>query len=127
MNPIKKMKLELKAMAADIRENRLTTRSAQSQASLWYNAHADMKYDSPEWKQWRVLFSTADQYGLVRRAAEFRIKFVAYCLLRGRKYEEIESRVRPGNEIDMKRVEAVKQAVENEFEALRASQVQSVA
>ena len=38
------------------------------------------------------------QYKILKIQRHYRHKHIAYCLLRGRKYEEIESKVREGNE-----------------------------
>lgn len=122
MNPLKKMKAELKALALEIRQKRQTTKINQRSWSFWYNANPGLDYRDPKRLEGDKFLSGIDQWGLVCKAAEFRIKFVAYCLLRGRKYEEIEPRVRDGNEIDMERVEKIMKVVENEFEALRASE-----
>lgn len=38
------------------------------------------------------------QYSITHTKSDYRHKHIAYCLLRGRKYEEIESHIREGNE-----------------------------
>lgn len=45
---------------------------------------------------------------LKRWQVEYRHNHVAYCELRGRKYEEIESKVRPENKLDRSRVNKIK-------------------
>jgi len=80
MNIVKKqIKEELKQLAKDIRLKKKLLKSKQRDLSATYKDHSDVEYA---------------QY-------DFRIKHVARCMLRGTPYEKIESKVRPGNEIDM--------------------------
>ena len=106
---LKEMKQELKAMAAGIRESRREFKARHSRVSRWEKGfpnchqygHPEYKLrqqfiDKPENKTWFAW--TADPY-------EFRKKHVIYCMLRGRKYEEIEPKVKPENELDMGAIE----------------------
>jgi len=62
------LKAELKTLAKEIR--------------YWKHRRDHwMEYDKLQWYY---------QLEVLRRAHTFRIKHIAYCLLRGRKYEEIE-------------------------------------
>lgn len=57
-----------------------------------------------------------EQGDLLSATRKFRYEHVAYCLLRGRTYEQIENKVKPENEIDMYRV---KQIMETMLTGLR--------
>lgn len=83
---IKEMKAHLKTLAASIRQHRREYKDAQRGRGVDWTA--------PYWK----VFAESDQ---------FRYEHVAYCLVRGRKYEEIERTVHEGNEIDMEKVEKI--------------------
>lgn len=83
------LKAELKALAKEIKEWKF-------KRDHWYD------YDSLQWKF---------QYGVMERAREFRHKHIAYCLLRGRKYEEIEQ-PRENNKPDMIYVQLVMEEYE---------------
>jgi len=45
------------------------------------------------------------QINLLNKKEQFRYEHIAYCLVRGRKYDEIEKKTRPENTIDMFKVE----------------------
>ena len=106
---LKELKQELKTLAETIREKRRAHRDGQRTASAWDVAHpgwSAMKWSDPVRKErWEV-------YGKIPgdpdyESDTFRYKHVAYCMARGRKYEEIEPKVSPGNELEMNRVEAI--------------------
>lgn len=46
---------------------------------------------------------------------EYRYDHVAYCMLRGRTYEEIENKVRPGNEILMDNVVKIMEKMKSDI------------
>lgn len=48
-----------------------------------------------------------EQGDLLRMQHDFRYHHIAYCMLRGREYHEIENKVKPNNEINMDRVERI--------------------
>lgn len=131
---LKKMKSELKEMAANIRASRRESRDIESKFSHWQNAHPKChEYGSSERKEMWA-FSTEQhktrKFPWVASPAEFREKHIIYCLLRGRTYEQIEPKVRQGNEprwdrID-KALEVARQQLDKEraeYEALRRSAV----
>ena len=64
------LKIRLKQLAKEIRE--------------WKNNRKQDRRIKLNMNQWRV------QAALDRRRSEFRHKHIAYCMLGGRKYEEIE-------------------------------------
>src|SRR5574343_1859195 len=99
MHPFKKMKEELKALATEVRTARETMKHNQRLG----------KFD------WR------EPGNVVFLSHTFRMKHVAYCLLRGRTYEQIEPYVRPGYELDMEKVERIMKGVRDELEALLPS------
>jgi hypothetical protein len=75
---LSRLKSELKALANDIR-----TKKTQSACLMRENRNAgDI------------------QNNLRSDRHHYRYRHIVYCLLRGRRLEEIETRVRPGNEID---------------------------
>ena len=50
-------------------------------------------------------------HGLERESHLYRHKHIAYCLLRGRQYKDIEPKVNPGNEPDMDLVNSFQKVV----------------
>lgn len=110
---LKKLKQELKTIAADIRHNRYAYRQGQRDGDY-------TKMTIPSWKI--DLFS-----------ADFRTKHIAYCLLRGRIYADVERSVREGNEprwdlidkmVEIGRVELAKEKeAYDAAQAVRASAV----
>lgn len=84
-------KVELKALAQDIRELKQTIKEAQR------NDDGAARY----------------QYKLPGLKDEFRHKHIAYCMAKGRSYEQIENKTREGNEPDFN---YIKKLVE-EYEA----------
>lgn len=120
MSPLKIMKEELKDLAAQIREANRAHREGQRAASAWDLAHPK------EYKErWNIYNKVPAPAGCMSQ--EYRYKHVAYCLARGRKYEEIERKVTEGNEIDMLRVEKIVKKVQDEQATFCASQIRPVA
>lgn len=78
-------KNELKVQASKIRSDRATLKEAQRSFK----------------ECWRL------QSDLLNMQSRFRHEHIAYCLLRGRTYEQIENKVAPGNEPDMDRVKDI--------------------
>jgi hypothetical protein len=99
MTPIQKMKAELKALALNIRLTRAAGKDYQRSSGAINNFPKDSK-------------------GLWISVPEFRHKHIAYCLLRGRTYEQIESKVHEGNEPNWDKINAYMKAVQDEQEAL---------
>jgi hypothetical protein len=99
MHPLKKMKEELKTLAGEVRAARQTMKNNQRAGKFDWREPGNVNYLS----------------------YSFRLKHVAYCLLRGRTYEQIEPKVREGNELDMGKVEKIMEGVRNELEALLPS------
>lgn len=90
---LSKTKTHLKELAANIRTTRQNFRSAQR------GSIPAETLSTPMWKTPMHLASLA---------YEFRHKHIAYCLLRGRTYEEIENKVLPDNSPNWEVVEAYK-------------------
>ena len=82
-----KLKNELKELAKEIKE-------LKHKRDNWWN----FKHEVPDYAQHypQAVF----MYQVFRKAREFRHKHIAYCLLRGRSYEQVEQ-PRKGNEPDM--------------------------
>lgn len=103
MTPIKKMKAELKALALNIRLTRTAGKEYQRSGGT-------------------INKFPADSIGLWRAVPEFRRKHIAYCLLRGRTYEQIESKVHDCNKLkqaDWDKINLMMKVVQDEQEALR--------
>lgn len=102
MTPIQKMKTELKALALNIRLTRAAGKEYQRSGGAVNNF-------------------PADSMGLWKSVPLFRHKHIAYCLLRGKTYEQIENKVHEGNAPDWDKINAYVKAVQDEQEALRPS------
>ena len=87
-------KVELKALAQDIRELKHTIKEAQR------NAGGAWKY----------------QYKLPGLKSDFRHKHIAYCLARGKSYEQIENKTREGNEPNFDYIEKLVKEYEEKRE-----------
>jgi len=88
---IKSLKLELKELALELKTNKSNTKDLQRNND--YNA-GSLQYKS---------------LGLKR---EFRHKHIAYCLLRGRRYEEIERNCGSNNKPDFDTIREICDAYE---------------
>ena len=73
------LKKELKQLAAELRTER-----------------AELKKEQREGK----VEASIRQYTILKKRKNYRHRHIAYCLLRGRTYEQIESHCRQGNEPD---------------------------
>ena len=82
------LKLSLKSKALDIRALKEKTKKTQRSGGI----AGDM------------------QYQLLKDRLDFRLRHIAYCLLRGRKYEEIEKPREPLPEHLWKTIEKVRRA-----------------
>jgi len=87
------IKLELKAQAKEIREMRTIISRGMSNG----------------------LYKGQEQYAITLLQEAFRYKHIAYCMLRGREYLEIENKTRPGNEINKQKLERIATAMELEI------------
>ena len=117
MSTIKEMKQQLKAMAAQIRADRVAHRDGQRKSSAWDTAHPNWSaaYGTDVYKErYKVLYAIPPCPG----SHTFRYLHVVYCLARGRKYEEIEPKVREENKIDMKKIEKMLAEVTREPEVI---------
>ena len=90
-----KTKEELKTLAARIKETRPKFKEGQR------------TNDSGAWRM---------NMQLLKDAYDFRHKHIAYCMLRGRKYEEIERTTREDNKANMKLVTKLMEEIKNENE-----------
>lgn len=104
MTKIQKLKQELKLEAAAIRQNRSAGRFNQSHEA-------------------RNLPDRKEVVRLLVYPWVWRHRHIAYCLLRGRTYEQIENKVKEGNEPDWKLIEKIK---EDYYEAPKALCVSAV-
>jgi hypothetical protein len=86
------LKNELKELAAEIKV-------AKKERKSKYFTGTERVYKS-SWADDHI----AAQIAVFNMRFEYRIKHVAYCMLRGRHYEEIENNVKPYNTINMNRV-----------------------
>lgn len=84
---IKEFKQEQKQGAEEIREYRLEVKKAQR----------DRRFGR----------SDPDPWSLYTKSQKWRHRHIAYCMLRGKTYEEIEPKVRDDNEPDMGLVESI--------------------
>jgi hypothetical protein len=103
MTPIQKMKAELKALALNIRLTRAAGKEYQRSGGT-------------------IDKFPKDSIGLWRSVPEFRHKHIAYCLARGKTYEQIESKVHEHNKLTEKhweKINSMVKAVQDEQEALR--------
>jgi hypothetical protein len=108
MSTIKEMKRQLKALALEIKEKRAVSRTSERARSLWENANPEwrkQRYDSALNKEGQLLYKGIENWTAVVRSKQFRYLHVVYCLARGRKMEQIEPKVHPGNELDMAKIE----------------------
>jgi len=87
MKTIKEFKEEQKSGAVEIRRLRLKMKDAQRGKISW----------AREYDQWEVY----------KKSQEWRHRHIAYCMLRGKEYAQIEPKVRDGNEPDMVVVERI--------------------
>lgn len=83
---IKELKSRLKELATYIRQEKAMYKDVQRGKVLW-----------ADWYK----FCQAGPCG------NYRHMHIAYCLLRGRKYEQIENKVKPGNEPSWTAIEAI--------------------
>lgn len=103
MNPIQKMKQELKALALNIRLTRAAGKTYQRSGGTIDNFPKDSK-------------------GLYISVPAFRHKHIAYCLLRGKTYEQIESKTHEQNKLLQKhwdKINLMVKAAQDEQEAIR--------
>lgn len=96
-----KTKEELKVIAARIKETRPKFKEGQR------------TNDNNAWRM---------NMQLIKDAYDFRHKHIAYCMLRGRKYEEIERSFRPYNQPNMKLVTKLMEEIKNENENVHPSE-----
>lgn len=83
MKKIKVMKEELKVLANEIRTKKVEWKESQKKGL----------------SSWKI------QYWLIENRKLFRHKFIAYCLLRGKTYEQIESKCHENNQPDQELIQ----------------------
>jgi hypothetical protein len=104
---IRELKSYLKNIAKLIKEDKCKYKEYQ---------RGTLKYD--DYYRWRQ--SIGHQY--TDLSSHYRYRHIAYCLLRGRAYEEIERKVREGNAVTWSKVESI--MVEyREVEEIRCAEV----
>lgn len=88
---IKELKAELKKLALDIRQAKIVYKDQQRGNGSFCT-----------WAKENGLFYNIGQHTIVHSPTQltdtYRHKHIVYCLLRGRKYAQIENNVREGNE-----------------------------
>lgn len=91
------MKAQLKEMAKELRSNKITLKNNQRNNVSGY---------------WNM------QSALVGQRSEYRHKHIAYSLMRGKTYEQIENFTRNGNKPNLRYVETIKSQyiAENSYE-----------
>lgn len=89
MKPLSELKNELKALAVTIRE--LKSHRPQENRGTWRITDLDYEIRRTSWTT--------------------RHKHIAYCLMRGRSYDEIEKRTRDDNKPNLKLI----QEIQNEY------------
>ena len=131
---IRQMKTELKDLARQIKTLKPEYRQSQRDLSLFYNDQRKAKtimhtmsfWASPIGKESTRLSSTkySKEADLVKAKYAFRHKHIAYCLLRGRTIEQIESigsrckdKCYCCNKPDMKLVEKIMKEVQDKVSA----------
>lgn len=126
MKKIKVMKVELKALAEEICLSRKAFKDGHRAVSAYDVTHPDWKKDwrSQVYKdRYAVLYKTP--VNPMYQSYQYRLKHMAYCLLRGRTQEQVEPFVKEGNELDMPEVEKIMEAYREE--AVCADSLGSVA
>jgi len=66
-----------------------------------------------------------EQGNLISAKRKFRYEHVAYCLLKGREYSQIENNPRPENEIDMDSVKKIMDSMWADIQKREAAREQS--
>jgi hypothetical protein len=84
------LKLELKQLASELRDDKVTIKTIQKE-------------------QGSGAASTL-QYGLLKKQRHCRHKHIAYSMMRGRSYEQIEPKCREGNEPDQNLIQEILRA-----------------
>lgn len=99
---IKEFKSELKVLASKIRTAKHTFKEGQR------------ANDSTQYKDWCIANDHVYMYGtskypkdLSELSYTFRHRHIAYCLLRGKAYEQIENKVTEGNEPNWALIETI--------------------
>ena len=87
---IKSRKYFLKGLAQQLRELKRELRQ-------YYDDRNTMKWSDVE-KKYKGRYSYKIESDIKKAKYEFRHQHIAYCLARGRSYEQIESKVRENNE-----------------------------
>jgi len=100
MSKIKQFKQELKILAAQLKDSKIQFKDCQRKDDYYF-----VKY-----KEWAEANKLSKYFNFpVHLADNYRHKHIAYCLLRGRTYEQIENKVREGNEPDFTKIEKIMQ------------------
>jgi hypothetical protein len=86
---LKQLKEELKFMAKELKTSKPIFKSQQKELKYYdWRTEEGKQFNKSHWKLDRKISSLKFQY---------RHKFITYCLLRGRLYEQIEKRVHENN------------------------------
>jgi hypothetical protein len=65
------------------------------------------KHAYKEWQRGNITFADLNKMSQSGPCGNYRYMHIAYCLLRGRKYEQIENKVKPGNEPSWNAIEHI--------------------
>ena len=90
---MKTIKNELKTMAKEIREMKSIISKGMSNG----------------------LYKGTEQYELILLKDKCRYTHIAYCMVRGREYSEIENTTRPGNEINFSKLNTLIETFKNDL------------
>ena len=117
------LKQELKDLAVKIRESKVGYKNSQREFSTrsktgTFNDYYEGKIDSATWESIRPEYNKAynkqvnEQHSLHDMRREYRHKHIVYSLARGRTMEQIEPKVREGNEPSRHEIERLKKLYE---------------
>ena len=128
MSKIKQLKSELKQEAILIRKVKAAFKDAQriNNGTFYptYNAWAKENKIGAERKNWRGENSFYIDYPS-DLSARYRLRHIAYCMLRGKTYEQIEPKVKDGNHPDTQVIESIMREY-REVEEIQCAEVINV-
>ena len=112
MSKIRQLKSELKQEAILIRKAKAAHREAQRSDNPW-KTFSEWSKQNPgtDWPMWM--------------SSRYRYRHIAYCMLRGKTYEQIEPKVREGNAVYMNRIEEIMREY-RDVEEIRCAEVVNV-
>jgi hypothetical protein len=109
---IKKMKEDLKQIAKELKTLKPKFKEQQREISkkgISFEKYYRWDNDNKREKE-LIANCLKTNNDIVKAKKYFRHMHLAYCLLKGRKYEQIENKVRSGNEPDQKLIKKIQEA-----------------